>query len=51
VEAGVRVVVVTFEQAAAQGGVAQSAYHVYLARTQHTTHGWKVIEWQPASEG
>ncbi len=43
--------VVTFEQASAQGGPAQSAYHVYLARTENTTGGWKVIEWQPASEG
>lgn len=50
-QAGGRSVVVTFEQAASQGGPAQSAYHVYLARTRHTTHGWKVIEWQPASEG
>ncbi len=44
-------VVVTFEQASAQGGPAQSAYHVYLARTEHTTGGWRVVEWQPASEG
>ncbi len=43
--------VVAFEQASAQGGPGQSAYHVYLARTQHTTEGWRVIEWQPASEG
>ncbi len=46
-----QIAVVTFEQASAQGGPAQSAYHVYLARTEHTTGGWRVIEWQPVSEG
>jgi predicted small lipoprotein YifL len=46
-----QIAVVTFEQASAQGGPPQSAYHVYLARTEHTTGGWRVVEWQPASEG
>jgi len=43
-------VVVTFEEVAPVGGQAQGAYHVYLARTEHTTHGWRLAEWQPATD-
>jgi len=45
-----RAIVVTFEEVALVGGQAQGAYHVYLARTEHTTHGWRVTEWQPATD-
>jgi len=45
-----RLVLVTYEVSAPAGGAAQAGYHVYLARTQHTTRGWKVSEWQPASD-
>jgi hypothetical protein len=47
---GGRVIVVTYEQAAAAGGQAQAAYHVYLARTEHTPQGWRLTEWQPATD-
>jgi predicted small lipoprotein YifL len=43
-------VVVTYEEVAPLGGQAQGAYHVYLARTEHTALGWKVTEWQPATD-
>jgi len=44
-----QLVVVTYEQAAPEGGAqAQAAYHVYLARAQHTSSGWRLSEWQPA---
>jgi hypothetical protein len=49
-EGGGRLVLVTYEVSAPAGGAAQGGYHVYLARTQHTTHGWRVSEWQPASD-
>jgi hypothetical protein len=45
-----RLVLVTYEVSAPAGGAAQGGYHIYLARTQHTTHGWRVSEWQPASD-
>lgn len=45
-----RLVLVTYEVSAPAGGAAQGGYHVYLARTQHTTQGWRVSEWQPASD-
>lgn len=43
-------IVVTYEDVALVGGQAQGAYHVYLARTEHTTYGWRVREWQPATD-
>lgn len=49
-EGGGRLVLVTYEVSAPAGGAAQGGYHVYLARTRHTTHGWRVSEWQPASD-
>ncbi len=45
-----RLVVVTYEEVAPLGGQAQGAYHVYLVRTEHTTQGWKLSEWQPATD-
>ena len=49
-EAGGRAIVVTYEEVALLGGQAQGAYHVYLARTEHTAHGRRVTEWQPATD-
>jgi type IV pilus biogenesis protein CpaD/CtpE len=49
-EGGGRLVLVTYEVSAPVGGAAQSGYHVYLARTQQTDQGWRVSEWQPASD-
>jgi hypothetical protein len=49
-EHGGRAIVVTYEEVAPVGGQAQGAYHVYLARTERTAHGWRVAEWQPASD-
>lgn len=47
-----RFVLVTYEQAAPEGGAQpQGAYHVYLARAQHTSSGWRLSEWQPATDG
>jgi hypothetical protein len=43
-------IVVTYEEVAPLGGQAQGAYHVYLARTEHTALGWRVSEWQPATD-
>ena len=43
-------IVVTYEEVAPLGGQAQGGYHVYLARTEHTSHGWRVSEWQPATD-
>jgi hypothetical protein len=43
-------VVVTYERVAPLGGRPQGAYEVYLARTEPTPHGWRVSEWQPASD-
>ena len=48
---GGRVIVVTYEEAAPVGGQAQGAYHVYLTRTEHTATGWRLSEWQPATDG
>ncbi len=45
-----RAIVVTYEEVARLGGSAQGAYHVYLARTEPTAHGWRVTEWQPATD-
>jgi hypothetical protein len=45
-----RLVVVTYEEVAPIGGRGQGAYHVYLARTEHTAQGWKLSEWQPATD-
>jgi hypothetical protein len=45
-----RLVVVTYEEVAALGGQAQGSYHVYLARTENTAQGWKLSEWQPATD-
>jgi len=50
-EEGGRAIVVTYEEVALLGGQAQAAYHVYLARTEHTPLGWRVTEWQPATDG
>ena len=47
---GGRAIVVTYEEVAPLGGQAQGAYHVYLARTEHTALGWRVSEWQPATD-
>jgi hypothetical protein len=49
-ENGGQTLVVTYEEVAPVGGQAQGAYHVYLAHTAHTTHGWRVTEWQPATD-
>jgi predicted small lipoprotein YifL len=43
-------IVVTYEEVAPLGGQAQGGYHVYLARTEHTELGWRVSEWQPATD-
>jgi hypothetical protein len=47
---GEAVIVVTYEEVAPLGGQAQGGYHVYLARTEHTALGWRVAEWQPATD-
>jgi hypothetical protein len=47
---GGRVIVVTYEEVAPLGGQAHASYHVYLARTEHTAQGWKLNEWQPATD-
>jgi hypothetical protein len=49
-EAGGGAIVVTYEEVAPVGGSAQGAYHVYLARTGRTAHGWRVTQWQPATD-
>ena len=49
-EDGGRAIVITYEEVAPLGGQAQAAYHVYLARTEHTTYGWRLAEWQPATD-
>ena len=45
-----RAIVLTYEEVAPVGGQAQGAYHVYLAQTEHTTNGWRLTEWQPATD-
>src|SRR6202035_736452 len=45
-----QVIVVTYEEVAPLGRQAQGAYHLYLARTEHTTGGLKLSEWQPATD-
>jgi hypothetical protein len=45
-----RAIVVTYEEVATLGGAAQGAYHVYLVRTERTAQGWRVSEWQPATD-
>jgi hypothetical protein len=45
-----RAIVLTYEEVAPVGGQAQGAYHVYLAQTEHTTKGWRLTEWQPATD-
>jgi glucose/arabinose dehydrogenase len=47
---GGRAIVVTYEEVAPVGGQAQAAYHVYLARTERTAYGWRLAEWQPATD-
>jgi hypothetical protein len=49
-EQGEATIVVTYEEVAPLGGQAQGSYQVYLARTKHTTSGWRVSEWQPATD-
>lgn len=49
-EADGHAIVVTYEEVAPLGGQAQGSYQVYLARTKHTTGGWRVSEWQPATD-
>jgi hypothetical protein len=49
-QSNARAVVVTYEEVAPEGGPAQGAYHVYLAQTEHTTSGWRLTEWQPATD-
>jgi hypothetical protein len=49
-EADGHAIVVTYEEVAPLGGQAQGGYQVYLARTKHTTSGWRVSEWQPATD-
>jgi hypothetical protein len=49
-EDGGHAIVVTYEEVAPLGGQAQGAYQVYLARAEHTQHGWRVTEWQPATD-
>jgi len=44
-------VVVTYEEAAPEGGQPQAAYQVYLARVTRTTSGWRITQWQPAIDG
>lgn len=44
-------VIVTYEEVAPEGGQAQAAYQVYLARTVRTTNGWRITQWQPAIDG
>ena len=50
-EAAGGAVVVTYEEVAPLGGSAQTAYHVYLARTARTPNGLRVTQWQPATDG
>jgi hypothetical protein len=50
-QAGQAAIVVTYEEVAPLGGQAQAAYHVYLARTAPTAHGWRVTQWQPVTDG
>jgi hypothetical protein len=45
-----RTIVVTYEEVALVGGQPQGAYHVYLARPQRTPSGWRLSEWQPATD-
>ncbi len=45
-----RAIVVTYEEVASVGGSTQGAYHVYLAHTERTARGWRVSEWQPATD-
>lgn len=45
-----RAIVLTYEEVAPVGGQAQGAYQVYLAQTEHTTKGWRLTEWQPATD-
>ena len=42
--------VLTYEDVAPLGGQAQSGYQLYLARTEQTPHGWRVSQWQPATD-
>jgi len=44
-------VVVTYEEVAPYGGHPQAGYQVYLARTEYTANGWRLIEWRPAIDG
>jgi hypothetical protein len=50
-QAGQAALVLTYEEVAALGGQPQAAYHVYLARTARTAQGWRVMQWQPLSDG
>lgn len=48
-QANGRYVVVLNETASVDSGRAQRGYHVYLATTAHTGHGWRVTRWQPTN--
>jgi hypothetical protein len=50
-QAGQGAIVITYEEVAPLGGSAQAGYHVYLARTARTAHGWRVTQWQPVTDG
>jgi hypothetical protein len=43
--------VLTYEEVSPLGGQPQGGYRVYLARGERTAAGWKLGEWQPASDG
>jgi hypothetical protein len=45
-----RSLVVTAEQLSNSGRAGQSAYHVYVARAEQTTQGWRVAEWRPDTD-
>jgi hypothetical protein len=50
-QAGGGAVVLTYEEVALASGQPQGAYHVYLAHVEVATHGWRVTQWQPATDG
>jgi hypothetical protein len=50
-QAGQAALVITYEEVAPLGGQPQAAYHIYLAHTARTAHGWRVTQWQPLSDG
>ena len=43
-------IVVAYEQIAPAAGVSQGSYQVYIVKVERVAEGWRLTEWQPATD-